>query len=78
MYDQFSKSRKQSETDNLNKSKRKRVRRKEKKTQTSNLKFFGNNADGLINKLESLENMLKENPSVFFSAGNTFAKAREN
>ena len=42
------------------------MRRKEKKTKTSNLNFFGNNADGLINKLLSLENMLKENPAVFF------------
>ena len=30
------------------------------------MKFFGNNADGIMNKLESLENMLQELPSVFF------------
>ena len=50
----------------LNSSKRKRLRRKLNKTKISKLKFVGNNADGLLNKLESLENMLQENPSVFF------------
>ena len=30
------------------------------------LLFVGNNADGLMNKLESLENILKENPSAIF------------
>ena len=66
MYDNFPQPGKESDSKKVNKSKKKRIRRKEKKTLTSDLKFFGNNADGLLNKLESLENMLKENPSVFF------------
>ena len=78
MFDRFSKPWKKSEPEKLNKSKRKRIRRKQNKTKTSKLKFFGNNADGIMNKLESLENMLQELPSVFFYSRNTCKKSREN
>ena len=50
----------------MKKSKRKRLRRNQTKTKSSKLKFIGNNADGLMNKLELLENILKENPSAIF------------
>ena len=50
----------------VNKSKRKRIRRKENKRKLCKLKFVGNNADGIINKLESLENILRDNPSAIF------------
>ena len=50
----------------INKSKQKRTRRKENKSKLSKLKFVGNNADGIINKMESLENILQENPSAIF------------
>ena len=66
MHDRLSKPGKESESENLNKSKKKRLRRKDNNIKTSQLTFYGNNADGLINKLESFENILKEKPSVFF------------
>ena len=66
MSDRVSQSGKESEQEKLNKSKKKRIRRKQNRIKTSTLKFVGNNADGLLNKLESLEHFLKENPSVFF------------
>ena len=66
MPDTVSKSGKIPEQKKLNTSKEKRIRRKQKKTKTSDLKFVGNNANGLANKLESLENILKDNPSVLF------------
>ena len=51
----------------VNSSKRKRIRRKEKKRKTFSLKLFGNNVDGILKKLESLENLkVSENPSVLF------------
>ena len=66
VHDRFSQPRKETEPNQLSQSKRKRIRRKQGKTQISKLKFVGNNAAGLSNKLESLENMLKENTSAFF------------
>ena len=50
-----------------NKSKRKRNRRKENKVKDVTLKLLGNNVDGILNKLESLENIVKtENPGAIF------------
>ena len=50
----------------LNKSKRKRLRRREKNKEIR-LKLIGSNTNGLIQKLESLENVLcVEKPSVVF------------
>ena len=47
----------------INKSKRKRIRRKEKRDKKVNLRLFGNNVDGLFQKLESLEHLfLTEQP----------------
>ena len=57
---------KETDVSKTNKSKQKRIRRKQNKTKLSTLKFIGNNADGIMNKLESLENILKENPSAIF------------
>ena len=54
------------ETGSVNKSKRKRLRRKQNKQKQFSLNFVGNNADSLINKLESLENIMLENPSAIF------------
>ena len=52
-----------------NKSKNKRNRRKERKRKidkVKSMKLVGINAAGLMNKLESFENLLfKENPSIF-------------
>ena len=51
----------------INKSKRKRIRRKEKRDKKVNLRLFGNNVDGLFQKLESLEHLiLTEKPSILF------------
>ena len=66
VYDRVPKSGKESNQEKLNNSKKKRIRQKQNKTKISTLKFIGNNANGLFNKFESLENMLKENPSVVF------------
>ena len=52
---------------NSSKSKRKRLRRKQNNMKLNRFLFVGNNADGLMNKLESLENILKENPSAIQS-----------
>ena len=50
-----------------NKSKQKRNRRKNNKVREITLKLLGNNVDGILNKLESLENIIKtENPGVIF------------
>ena len=51
---------------NNNKSKRKRIRRKVTREKKVSMKFFGNNADGLLNKMETLEHLLKQNPSAIF------------
>ena len=53
-------------TGTVNKSKRKRIRRKQNKEKQFSLKFVGNNADSLMNKLEALENIMLENPSAIF------------
>ena len=66
MHDRVSQPVEEIESIKPNPSKRKRLRRKEKKVKINNLTFVGNNADGLMNKLESLENILSENPSVVF------------
>ena len=50
----------------MNKSKRKRIRRKQIKHKKLSMTFVGNNADGLMNKLEALENILSETPSAVF------------
>ena len=42
-----------------NKSKRKCNRRKNNKVKQLTLKFLGNNVGGILNKLESLENIIK-------------------
>ena len=62
MPDRVSKPWKETESVNINH----RLRRKEKISSVSKLKFIGNNADGLMNKQESLENILQENPSAVF------------
>ena len=50
-----------------NKSKRKRQRRRESKVKEIKLKLLGNNVDGVLNKLESLESIIKtENPGAIF------------
>ena len=61
-----SKPNEETEPRKLNSSKRKRIRRKLSKLKVNILNFVGNNADGLGNKLESLESMLKENPAGVF------------
>ena len=66
MHDRLSKSSKETDTEKLNPSKRKRLRRKQRKVKINKLHFVGNNADGLFNKLESLENILQENPAAIF------------
>ena len=66
MHDRVSQPVEEIESIKPNPSKRKRLRRKEKKVKINNLTFVGNNADGLMNKLESLENILSKNPSVAF------------
>ena len=49
------------------KSKRKRFRRKQKCSKNMCLKLFGNNVDGIVRKLEALENLLvSELPAVLF------------
>ena len=53
--------------DSDNKSKKKRNRRKKNKVKDITLKLLGNNVDGILNKLESLENIIKtENPGAIF------------
>ena len=66
MSNRVSKPSEETELRKLNASKRKRIRRKQSKLKVNKLNFVGNNADGLGNKLESLENMLKENPAGVF------------
>ena len=66
MHDRVSKSGEETESLKLNTSKRKRLRRKKKKVKLNKLTFVGNNANGIMNKLDSLENILRENPSVVF------------
>ena len=51
----------------VNKSKRKRERRKNCRNKMRSLKLFGNNVDGIVKKLEALENLIiSENPAVIF------------
>ena len=66
MSNRVSKPSEETELRKLNASKRKRIRRKQSKLKVNKLNCVGNNADGLGNKLESLENMLKENPAGVF------------
>ena len=54
------------ETGSVNKSKRKKIRRKQNKEKQFSLKFVGNNAGSILSKLEALENIMLENPSVIF------------
>ena len=50
-----------------NKSKQKRLRRKHKKRKSLKMNLIGNNVDGILKKLESLENLIQhENPAVIF------------
>ena len=50
-----------------NQSKRIRFRRKNRKRKSIKLNLFGNNVDGILKKLESLENLIiNENPAVIF------------
>ena len=49
----------------LNRSKRKRLRRKVKFSKNMCIKMFGNNVDGIVKKLEAIENLIiSELPSV--------------
>ena len=58
---------KENREESVNKSKRKIIRRKAKYSKIVNLKLFGNNVDGISNKLESLEHLiLTEDPSNIF------------
>ena len=66
VFNRFSKSSEETEPRKLNSSKRKRLRRKQSKMIINKLNFVGNNADGLGSKLESLENILRENPAAVF------------
>ena len=66
MHDSVSKLNKEKQSGKLNSSKRKRIRRKQNNLKINKLKHVGNNADGIMNKLESLEFILKENPSAIF------------
>ena len=66
MLDRVSEPSKKTEHEKLKPSKRKRLRRKERKRKINKLNFIGSNADGLFNKFESLENMLRENPAAVF------------
>ena len=66
VHDRVSKSGEETESLKLNTSKRKRRRRKEKKVKLNKLTFVANNANGIMNKLKSLENIFRENPSVVF------------
>ena len=51
----------------FNKSKRKRIRRKKNKNKEYSLKMIGNNANGLLCKLRSLEHVLSvEKPAALF------------
>ena len=66
MSNRVSKPNGETEPKKLNSSKRKRIRGKQSKLKVNKLNFVGNNADGLGNKMESLKNILRENPAAVF------------